>query len=221
MKEKEKAICLFSGGIDSPVALALMARKLEVIPLHFCLYPFTCESSFLLAIDILKNARSKANFEKAIIYPWAEVFNAILHSPEKRYRCLLCRKSMFKAAEIICERENAIAIITGESLGQKASQTTSNLFATSSGIKYPIFRPLLGLDKEEIRALAKKLGIYSEKHAGCCYASPKNPATHAEAKPIERIFSTLNIQEILERNLEAILEIKTFEEEYDLESLIK
>lgn len=217
MNAREKATCLFSGGIDSPVALALMAKKLEVIPLHFCLYPFTCEGSFSLAIEILKNIKRLVNFEKAIIYPWAEIFKAIV--AEKRHRCLLCRKAMFKAAEIICERENAIAIITGEVLGQKASQTTSNLFATSSGIKYPILRPLLGLDKEEIRAIAKKLGTYSEKHAGCCYASPENPATQASPEVVEEIYSRLDIQKILEREIEVVLELKNLEE-VNLEDLI-
>jgi thiamine biosynthesis protein ThiI len=223
MKEKEKAICLFSGGIDSPVAFALMARKLEVIPLHFCLYPFTCERSFSLVIDILKTARSVTDFEKAIIYPWAEVFSAILRSPEKRYRCLLCRKSMFRAAELICERKDAVAIVTGEALGQKASQTASNLLATSFKIKYPILRPLLGLDKEEIRALGKKLGVYSDRHAGCCQVTPENPTTHADARLVEEIFSAMELQEIIEQNLEDVLEVDIgkFKAEDYLDSLAR
>jgi thiamine biosynthesis protein ThiI len=75
---------------------------------------------------------------------------------------------MFRVAEVLCERENAFAIVTSESLGQKASQTLSNLIATSQGIKFPILRPLLGFDKLEIERLSKKLGIWQEVHAGCC-----------------------------------------------------
>jgi thiamine biosynthesis protein ThiI len=220
--KKNRVVCLVSGGIDSPVACALVAGRFDVVPLHFCLYPYTCEETFLLTMKVLKDLKSVVKFDKAIVYPWAKVMDAILKNKEKRrYACLACRKSMFKVAEIICEREGAVGIVTGESMGQKASQTLSNLGATSKGIKFPILRPLLGLDKEEIEKLSKKIGIWHEVHAGCCYSTPKYPRTSAEPKVLDDFVKSTTILGVLKWGFERALETRTFEENFEeyLESL--
>jgi len=212
---KESVICLVSGGIDSPVACALAARRFNVLPLHFCLYPYTCEETFLVAMKVLKDLRKKARFEKVIVYPWAGVLDAILKNREKRsYACLACRKNMFKVAEAICELEGAAGIVTGESLGQKATQTLTNLGVTSRGIKFPILRPLLGLDKEEIGKISKELGIWHEVHAGCCFATPKYPRTRAEPEVLDRLIADPEIQRAIQKGFQGILEIHTFEEDF-------
>jgi len=212
---KESVICLVSGGIDSPVACALAARRFNVLPLHFCLYPYTCEETFLVAIKVLKDLRKKARFEKVIVYHWAGVLDAILKNREKRsYACLACRKNMFKVAEAICELDGAAGIVTGESLGQKATQTLTNLGVTSRGIKFPILRPLLGLDKEEIGKISKELGIWHEVHAGCCFATPKYPRTRAEPEVLDRLIADPEIQRAIQKGFQGILEIHTFEEDF-------
>ncbi len=212
---KEDVVCLVSGGIDSPVACALAARRFNVIPLHFCLYPFTCEETFLVAMKVLKDLRKKARFKKVIVYPWAKVLDAILKNREKRsYACLACRKNMFKVAEAICELEGAAGIVTGESLGQKATQTLTNLGVTSKGIKFPILRPLLGLDKEEIGKISKELGIWHEVHAGCCFATPKYPRTRAEPEVLDRLIADPEIQRAIQKGFQGILEVRTFEEDF-------
>jgi len=212
---REKLVCLVSGGIDSPVACALVARKFEILPLHFCLYPYTCEENFLVAMKILKDLRPKAKFKKAIVYPWPRILNIILSNREHReYTCLACRKSMFKAAEIVCRQEVATGIVTGESLGQKATQTLPNLRATTCGIKSPILRPLLGFDKIEIERLSKKLGIWHDVHAGCCYATPKHPRTRADSEMLDRLLDELRIEDAISREYENILEVRTFEEDF-------
>jgi len=212
---KESVICLVSGGIDSPVACALAARRFNVLPLHFCLYPYTCEETFLVAMKVLKDLRKKARFEKVIVYPWAGVLDAILKNREKRsYACLACRKNMFKVAEAICELDGAAGIVTGESLGQKATQTLTNLGVTSRGIKFPILRPLLGLDKEEIGKISKELGIWHEVHAGCCFATPKYPRTRAEPEVLDRLIADPEIQRAIQKGFQGILEIHTFEEDF-------
>lgn len=208
-------VCLVSGGIDSPVACVLAAREFEVLPLHFCLYPFTCEETFLVAMQVLRDLKSKMRFEKVIVYPWPRILKPILDSHKDRnYACLACRKAMFRAAERVCEREGASGIVTGESLGQKATQTLSNLRATSTGIKFPILRPLLGFDKLEIERLSKKLGTWHEVHAGCCYATPRHPRTRADSATVDALLERLRIGEFISKEFGNILEVCTFEEDF-------
>lgn len=208
---KEKAVCLVSGGIDSPVALAMMAKKYEVIPLHFCLYPFYCKGSFETMIRIMKKLKEKTKFKKMIIYPHGEILSRVLKSGNEKYMCILCRKAMFKAAEKICEGEGASAIVTGESLAQKASQTLPNLAATGHNINYPLLRPLLAYDKIEIENLSKKMGIWSESHVGCCSAVPERPATRAKIEIAERLFERLELEKIIDNNFKKILKLKSLD----------
>ncbi len=209
----EKVACLISGGIDSPVAAALAAKKYGIIPVHFSLYPFYCRGSFETMIAVLKYLKKKTKFGEFIIYPHAEILSAVLNSRNRLardYMCVLCRKSMFKAAEKICESEGANAIVTGESLAQKASQTLQNMAATSAGIKYPIIRPLLGMDKTEIIKLSKGLEM-PEKHAGCCTATPEWPVTKAIPQAAENIFQELGLQKIIDENFKKIVRIRKFD----------
>ncbi len=208
--KKQKAVCLVSGGIDSPVAAAIASKRFGIIPLHFVLYPFYCKGSFELFFDIAKKLKDKTGFKELIIYPHAEVLSKILKSGNRKYMCLLCRKSMFKAAEKICSAENAKAIVTGEALAQKASQTLPNMVATSYGLQYPILQPLLSFDKTEIEAKSKEFGLWGE-HVGCCTATPDLPATHAKAETVEAMFNELGLQEIIDKNFEKALRIKSFD----------
>lgn len=212
---KETVVCLVSGGIDSPVACVLASKTFKVIPLHFCIYPFTCEENFFIAMTGLKKLKEKIGFEKVVVFPWGNILERILRERRRGYSCLVCRKGMFKAAEIICEREGALAIVTGESLGQKASQTLSNLRATTLGIKFPILRPLLGLDKNEIEAISRGEGIQQERHAGCCYATPKYPRTKANAAAVDKIMEEFGVSQMIQENISKIMEVKTFEEDLE------
>lgn len=196
---KQKAVALISGGIDSPVAAALMSKKLEIIPLHFCLYPFYCEGSAELSIKVLKNLYQKIEFKRAIIFKWGDVLKQIIKHGRRNYQCVLCRSAMFHAADIMCNMLDANFIITGEALGQKASQTLQNLAATSAGIEHPILRPLIGLDKQEIIQLAKRLGLYLAKHVGCCSAVPKKPATKARIDILDSEYEKIKLGEIVEK----------------------
>jgi thiamine biosynthesis protein ThiI len=222
--KREKVVCLVSGGIDSPVACALVAKRFDAIPLHFCLSPFASEDSFFLAMNILRDMKKIVGFEKVIVYPWGPILDAITKDDAARsHTCVLCKRGMFKVAEKMCKIEGASAIMTGESLGQKATQTLRNLRATSAGVKFPILRPLLGLDKNEIEAISKKLGIWHERHTGCCYATPRYPTTGTNQKVLDDLFSKLGLDAVIERNFGKILEVKTFKEDFEcyLKSLRK
>ncbi|MGC8937231.1 MAG: hypothetical protein ACP5KV_07735 [Candidatus Methanomethylicaceae archaeon] len=212
---KETVVCLVSGGIDSPVACVLASKVFNVIPLHFCIYPFTCEENFFIAMTGFKKLKEKIGFEKVVVFPWGNILERILGRRKGGYSCLVCRRGMFKAAEVICEREGASGIVTGESLGQKASQTLSNLGATTRGVKFPILRPLLGLDKNEIEAISKGIGIWQERHAGCCYATPKYPRTKAEASLVDKILDELGVLQMIQENMGKLMEVKTFEEDFE------
>jgi thiamine biosynthesis protein ThiI len=217
----EKVVCLVSGGIDSPVACALAAQTFEIVPLHFCLYPYTCEDTFFTAMRVLKHLKEKTGFEKVVVFPWQRVLRAILRGTG-RYACLACRKGMFRVAERICEQESATGIVTGESLGQKASQTLWNLAATSRGIRFPILRPLLGFDKVETERLSRKLDLWHDVHAGCCYATPKHPSVRGDPGKLDRLLERLRVDDLISEEFHNTLEVLTFEEDFEgyLERLI-
>lgn len=193
-----KAVALVSGGMDSPLAAALMSKKMEIIPVHFLTHPFG-RTSLDVVFNSFKVLKERIGFKTIILCPWGKALSTIVKNPLKRaYTCLICRRGMLKASEMICESSGAVAIITGESLGQKASQTLRNMAVTSRGIRYPILRPLLGLNKDEIERLSKRLGIWVEKHVGACTAFPKNPVTKGDAKVLKELYNALNMQEIVE-----------------------
>ncbi len=205
---KEKLVCLISGGIDSPVAAVIASRHFDIVPLHFSLYPFYCAGSFELTIEIMKALKKETKFKSVLLYPHAEVLSKILNSGKlaREYMCVLCRKSMFKAAERVCASMKADGIVTGESLAQKASQTLQNMAVTTHGLKYPVLRPLLAMDKQEIKDVSEKLKM-PEKHVGCCTATPERPTTKAKQNKVNELFKRLELQEIVDRNFRKVVEI--------------
>lgn len=212
---KEKVVCLVSGGIDSPVACTMVAKRFEVVPLHFCLYPLSSEESSLRALEIIGELKEKIGSKKVIVFPWAGILKAIRSEIEEKYVCVACRKSMLHAAEAVCEQEGATGIVTGESLGQKASQTLANIGATSFGVKYPILRPLLGFNKNEIVGRSKRLEIWHAQHAGCCLATPKKPRTKADPLIVDEKLSKMKIRELIREELNSLLELETIEENFE------
>lgn len=212
---KDKVVCLVSGGIDSPVACTMVTKKFRVVPLHFCLYPLASEESSLRAVKILEELKEEIGFEKVIVFPWAGILSTIRSEIEDEYACVACRKSMLRAAESVCKQEGARGIVTGESLGQKASQTLSNINATSFGINYPILRPLLGLDKKEIITKSKELGIWHAQHAGCCLATPQGPKTKVNPQVVEKKLDRIKLPKLIQEGFNSSLELRTFEENFE------
>lgn len=189
------SLCLISGGIDSPLAAWMVSKREEIVPLHFSLYPFYCEESFSIAMRTLQRLREKTGFKRIIIYPWGDILRYVFNElKNKRYACIICREAMFKTASLICDELKISSITTGESLGQKASQTLENLLSTSYKIKYPIHRPLIGLDKTEIIKIAKQENLYFKKHTGCCDMTPKKPKTKSDPERVEKIFEELELE---------------------------
>lgn len=204
---RKKALALVSGGIDSPVAAAMMTDKMDVIALHFSLYPFYCEDSAKLAVKKLVDLKKKG-VKKILIVPWSSVLSYIIKE-DTYYQCLLCRYGMLKVAETMAKKEKADYVITGEALGQKASQTARNMIVTDSGIKINILRPLIGLDKKEIMDLADKMKISSEKHVGCCSASPSNPVTHGELEKFRELYKKTGIEDKMKKSIDKAIVLDT------------
>lgn len=180
-----KALSLISSGIDSPVATYIMKQKgLDVIGIHFSNEPLSYSSPREKCVDICRHL----GIRKLYIVKHGVIVQAeLLRNCENRARCVLCRRMMFRISEKIAEKEGCQCLVTGENLGQVASQTLDNMYVTDSAISIPVLRPLLCNDKQETVDLAKRIGTYqhSVEAASCCNAVPKQPLTKAVRYRIE------------------------------------
>ncbi len=184
-----KAVSLISGGIDSPVSSFFMSRRgMKNIFVHFHAYPSTSRQSIEKVERIVKKLSLFQGKSKVYLFSFDKIQKEILLNTKESLRVLLYRRAMMKIAESIAKREGARALITGESLGQVSSQTVENISVTNEAVKMPIFRPLIGFDKEEIIKKAKEIETYDISilpEDDCCIRFlPKNPATKADIKEI-------------------------------------
>ncbi|MHA2204831.1 MAG: tRNA uracil 4-sulfurtransferase ThiI [Candidatus Thorarchaeota archaeon] len=185
-----KVVCTISSGMDSPVA-AYKVMKRGCIPIfvHFDNFPYADETSKELAIKQAKRlAEYIHNYEvKMYIVPHGDDLTQVLEHAPRKMTCIFCRRNMYRLAQEVAIREDADAIVTGEIIGEQASQTTRNLLAESSGIcDIPIFRPCIGDDKVDIERLGTKIGTYEFAHesVSCCSLPPKYPTVHANLSEI-------------------------------------
>lgn len=212
---KEKVIGLVSGGIDSPVANLIVAKKFDLTSLHFCLYPLTAYEDAMKSFEVLEKVQEKTDSKNTIIFPQAGILKEIQKRVKDEYACLACRRSMLVTASELCKQEGAKGIVTGEALGQKASQTLENIIATSIGINFPVIRPLIGLNKDEIINRSKDFGIWNPDHAGCCLTVPENPRTKAKVRDLDREMEKIDVKNLIEDNMEFSLKINNFDFDFD------
>ena len=207
-----RLVGMLSGGIDSPVASWLMMKRgSHVIPLFIDMAPYAGRDYEQKAIDVATKLREFAPVSKyrMITAPFAKILDAISRASEARYRCVLCKRMMYRVACSIAEKQQALGIVTGESLGQVASQTLLNLTTISEAARLPIYRPLIGLDKMEIQALAQRIGTYDisiRKVHGCTFV-PQKPATSAKAQTIASIEKDLQIDLLVQDALKRLKKI--------------
>lgn len=206
-------VCLISGGLDSPVACyMLMKRGCIPVMVYLDNYPFTGEDTKGRAVDIAKKlAEYAAGWSiRMYIVPHGPTLTKILRECERKLTCIICRRMMLRVAERIAGLQNAEAIVTGESMGEKASQTLRNLKVTNTAVaELPVLRPLVGMDKEEIVELAKKLGTFdiSTRPAMCCSVPPKHPATRAKLSEVLDTERNLKVESLITtalKNVEVI-----------------
>jgi len=207
-----RLVGLLSGGIDSPVALWLMMKRgSHVIPLFIDMAPYTGKDYEQRAIEAARELREYAPINKChmIIAPFSKTLSAISSVKESRYRCVLCKRMMYRIACAVADRQKALGVVTGESLGQVASQTLVNLSVIDEAAWLPIHRPLIGLDKMEIQALAMQVGTYdtSARRVHGCVFMPEKPATMARLEKIADIERDMGIDFLLQdalKNLRTI-----------------
>lgn len=201
-----KVVSLISGGIDSPVATYLMLKKeVEVVAVHFDNRPFTDEKQINKALALVRHLGMRFGVEiKTYLIPHGKNQTEFARNCKRKLECVLCRRMMFRVAEKICEVESADAILTGESLGQVASQTLKNIFVESHAVKIPILRPLIGFDKVEITNIAKKIGTYeiSIMPGVCCTIVPKKPATQAKLDDVLSEEWKVDINRLLKESID-------------------
>ena len=204
-----KVVCLLSSGIDSPVAAWRMARRgATVIGVHFSGRPQTASTSEYLVDDIAHILEEFGGIARLYVVPFGDYQREISLRVPSALRIVIYRRLMMKVAERIAHKEHAKALVTGESLGQVASQTLDNLAATSAAVNMQIFRPLIGSDKLEIIADAQRLGTFdisSSPAPDCCTLfMPRSPETHAKISAVEAAEAELPYGEWIDKIMEAL-----------------
>ena len=183
-----KFISLVSSGIDSPVATYLLSKKAEeIIFVHADNQPFTDKRETENFINLAKHLKKHISSPiKGYIVPHGEALSAYKKHCETRFTCVFCKRMLLRYAERIAEREQADAIIMGDSLGQVASQTLQNIKVIDQAVTVPILRPLIGLDKEDVIKIAKEIDTFdlSILPSDSCSAVPHRPATQAKLDQI-------------------------------------
>lgn len=209
-----KALLMLSGGIDSPVAGYMMAKRgLVVDCIHYVSPPYTSDRARL---KVEKLCEEMTEFCGDIIFycvPFTEIQEALRDNCPEEYFTVLMRRLMVKIANRICARDGYGAIITGESLAQVASQTLPALYCTNAAAEFPVFRPLIGMDKIEITEISRKIATYETSilpYEDCCTVfSPKHPRTKPKYDEVLAAESSFDFDKMIDEAV-ANIEVKRF-----------
>ena len=209
----EKALSLISSGIDSPVASFLLSKRgVDVHYIHFNSIPSTSIQSVKNVKEILFQL-SKYQLNCSLYnVPLLSIQEKIMENVPSKYWVIFFRKAMYSISYLLAEKLNIHALITGENVGQVASQTISNIRATSDSISMPILRPLAGINKEEIIDIATKIGTYPisiKPYEDCCsFFVPKHPSTSANLKEVQSIANSIELEPLYHKLVSNLREEK-------------
>ena len=204
-----RALSLLSGGIDSPVASWMMAKRgvaLEMV--HFYSYPYTSPEAREKVLELAKLLTPWCGRLTVHVVPFTHIQEELRRSCPEDYFTLLMRRFMMRIAEGVARRTGCRAVVTGESLGQVASQTMDAMAVTGAVTALPIFRPLVGMDKEETVRIARKIGTFETSilpYEDCCTVfTPRHPRTRPRLEDVEAIEEPLDVEGLVKEALEGI-----------------
>lgn len=203
-----KVVTLLSSGIDSPVATWLLARRGAVpVPIHFSGRPQTADTSEYLCQDIIQALAPCVQVGRLYVIPFGDCQREISIACPSDLRVIMYRRVMYAVAERIAQLEGAKALVTGESLGQVASQTLENIMAVNEVVDIPVFRPLIGSDKQEIIARAEQIGTYdisTQTAPDCCTLfMPRRPETHAKLDEVHAAWEMFDHEAMIQQLVDA------------------
>ena len=198
-----RAATLISGGIDSPVASYMMAKRgIELVAVHFASPPYTTELAEQKVMDLLKKVAAYSGHITTYVVPFTEIQEQIRDKCPEVYFTIIMRRYMMRIAEKLAKLQNCSALITGESVGQVASQTIYALGCTDAVTTIPVFRPCIGMDKDEIVRISRKIDTFEtsiQPYEDCCTVfTPKHPKTRPKLNEIEEAEAVLNSDELIQ-----------------------
>lgn len=204
-----RAALLISGGIDSPVAGYMMTKRgVQLVPVHFASPPYTSERAEQKVISLLEQVSRYAGRMIMNIVSFTHIQEEIQKSCPEELFTLIMRRFMMRISSAVAEREDCGALITGESVGQVASQTIPALACTDAVCDRPVFRPLIGMDKEEIVAISRKIDTFElsiQPYEDCCTVfTPKHPRTRPKLTQVEQAEQVLDVAALEAEALESI-----------------
>ncbi len=206
------AAILISGGIDSPVAAYMMAKRgVQLYGVHFASPPYTSERAEQKVIDLMSQVSHYAGHMKLAVVPFTHIQEEIQrHCPEE-YFTLIMRRMMMRIACRVASKAGCRALITGESVGQVASQTIPALACTDAVADMPVFRPVIGMDKEEIVRIARKIDTFDisiQPFEDCCTVfTPRHPCTRPKIADVEAAEGVLEMEALIEESIAGIREL--------------
>ena len=212
------AVTLLSGGIDSPVSTYMIAKRgVRLIPVHFFSFPYTSQQAKEKVIELAKLLTAWCGKMTLEVVPFTHIQEEIRDKCPEEYFTLIMRRFMMRIAERIALSNGARAIVTGENLGQVASQTMEAMASTQAVLKLPVLQPLIGMDKEEIVQMSRRIGTFDTSilpYEDCCTVfTPRHPRTHPTVAEVEEAESALDVETLVNEALAGLERIAIDHEE--------
>ena len=202
-----RAMLLLSGGIDSPVAGYMMAKRgLVISAIHFISPPYTSERARMKVEQLCKKITDYCGDINFYCVPFTEIQETIRKECPEEYFTIIMRRLMVEIAQRVAERDGSMALITGESVGQVASQTIEALVCTDAVCKMPVFRPVIGMDKTEIVDISRKIDTFEisiQPYEDCCTVfTPKHPKVRPTLEEIEVAENRVDFDEMVTKSIQ-------------------
>jgi len=209
-----KAMLLLSGGIDSPVAGYMMAKRgVHISAIHYVSPPYTSDRAQLKVEQLCQKLTDYCGGIAFRCVPFTEIQEAIKDNCPEEFFAVIMRRLMMEIAQRICEKEGCLALITGESVGQVASQTMAAIACTDAVCRIPVFRPCVGMDKTEIIEIARKIDTFDTSvlpYEDCCTVfTPRHPKVRPKVEDIEKAQNSFDFEPLIQKAVEET-ELKTF-----------